>query len=181
MSEGYNKIFWGFIFITFHINLGSIQVLPNFIGYLIIYFALEKISEEYDMKVFKESAKYCSVLIVMSFLSLLMGFASNIELINNTVFNIIWMNIFNIVELIMIYKLLCGSSEILKIKNNSLSDSYSNKTGIYVILASIVTVANTINNIFVSEGLNVCVVILALSLRIWIILLNREIYKMKVV
>lgn len=35
-ETGYNKIFWGLIFTIVNINLGPIDILPNFIGYLLI-------------------------------------------------------------------------------------------------------------------------------------------------
>lgn len=181
MSTGYNKIFWGFIFITFHINLGSIQILPNFIGYMIIYYGIKKLSEDYKVKSLEESSKYCSILIMMAFITLVISFAISPEGINNIYFDIIWMNVFNIVEIMMIYKLLDGSSEVLRVKDNTLYDNY-NKISIYIALASIVTVGNTINMIFVSEILGVCIVILALALRGWIIVLARKLHnKLQVV
>lgn len=88
------------------------------------------------------------------------------------------MNVFNIVEIIMIYKLLVGSSEILKIKNNDLYDNYNNKISIYLIIASIITVGNTINMIFYSAVIGGCIVFLALALRLWIIILVRRMYNL---
>ncbi|MBM6819187.1 hypothetical protein H6A19_07535 [Clostridium saudiense] len=78
----------------------------------------------------------------------------------------------------MIYKLLVGSSEILKIKNNDLYDNYNNKISIYLIIASIITVGNTINMIFYSAVIGVCIVFLALALRLWIIILVRRMYNL---
>ena len=34
--SAYNKLFWGFILVVFNINLGPIDILPNFIGYFLI-------------------------------------------------------------------------------------------------------------------------------------------------
>lgn len=39
-TSGYNRLFWGIIFITFHINLGNISIPPSFIGYILIYSGL---------------------------------------------------------------------------------------------------------------------------------------------
>lgn len=50
MNNGYKKIFWGFVFATFHINLGAIQIVPTFIGYIIIYLGIEKIAKDYNLK-----------------------------------------------------------------------------------------------------------------------------------
>lgn len=35
-ESGYNRLFWGMLFIIFDINIGAINILPNFIGYLFI-------------------------------------------------------------------------------------------------------------------------------------------------
>ena len=119
---------------------------------------------------------------MMAFITLVISFAISPEGINNIYFNIIWMNVFNIVEIMMIYKLLDGSSEVLRIKDNTLYYNYSNEISIYIALASIVTVGNTVNMVFVSEILGVCIVILALALRGWIIVLARKLHnKLQVV
>lgn len=176
MGNGYNKIFWGLIFITCHINLGSIQILPNFIGYIIIYAGIQSLFEEYKIKSLEQSAKCSSILSFMSFVILGMTFAGSESIINNVFFNLIWMNIFGIVEILMIYKLLDGTSEILKNKENNLQDSFSNKISIYVILSSIVIVGNNINYLFMSKTLVIVTAILALALKVWIIVLNRKMY-----
>lgn len=178
MSTGYNKIFWGFIFLTFHISLGSIKFLPDFVSYIIIYYGIKELVKEYKLNSLKEASKGCSILIFMSFIKLLITFLISQEGINNIYFNIIWMNIFNIAEIIMIYKLLVGNSEILKIKNNDLYERYNNKISIYIIIASIITVGNTINMVFYSDVIGVCIVLLALGLRCWIIILVRKMYKL---
>lgn len=177
MSEGHKKIFWGFIFITFHVNLGNVEVLPNFIGYIIICYGIEKAVKEYEFKSLEQSAKCCSILLFMSFLSLVLIFGIGESITNNIFFNLIWTNIFNIVEMIMIYKLLCGNSEILKKEDNILYDKYNNRISIYIVLAAIASVSYNINAIFMSEILVIFIVVLQLALRLWIILLSREMYK----
>ncbi|WP_027623419.1 hypothetical protein [Clostridium lundense] len=46
---GYNKLFWGMIFIIFDINLGTINILPNFIGYMLIYSALNILEKQHEI------------------------------------------------------------------------------------------------------------------------------------
>lgn len=40
-----NKIFWGLIFIFVHINIGAMDILPNFIGYLLISSGMQEVGE----------------------------------------------------------------------------------------------------------------------------------------
>jgi hypothetical protein len=48
-ESGYNKLFWGMIFIIFNINIGIINLLPNFIGYILIFSGLGILSEQHDI------------------------------------------------------------------------------------------------------------------------------------
>ena len=36
MMKGYKKIFWGMYLSIFHVNLGCIRILPQFIAYLVV-------------------------------------------------------------------------------------------------------------------------------------------------
>lgn len=46
-ESGYNKLAWGMMFIIFNINLGPINILPNFIGYLLILSGFTILSEQH--------------------------------------------------------------------------------------------------------------------------------------
>ncbi|WP_294365089.1 hypothetical protein [uncultured Clostridium sp.] len=36
MIKGYKKVFWGTILKVFHFNIGQMEILPEFIGILIV-------------------------------------------------------------------------------------------------------------------------------------------------
>lgn len=48
-ASSYNKLFWAMILITFDINLGPINILPNFIGYMLIYLALNELQHQHKI------------------------------------------------------------------------------------------------------------------------------------
>lgn len=81
------KIFWGYILLYFHINLGNIDVLPGWLGYIFFYQAINTgIDEE------EESAKLlkpiCTILAVYNFITwLLTMFAipTDIFIVNDVV------------------------------------------------------------------------------------------------
>ena len=52
LSQALRKIFWGYIFLYFDINLGTISILPKWIGYIFFYQAIRDCIEEEE-----ESAK----------------------------------------------------------------------------------------------------------------------------
>ena len=53
MEAGYKKIFWGFLITIFNINLGTINILPDFVGYYIMGSGTYKIYEQYENGNFK--------------------------------------------------------------------------------------------------------------------------------
>lgn len=48
-AKSYNILFWAMIFIIFDINLGLINILPNFIGYILIYSALNELQLQHKI------------------------------------------------------------------------------------------------------------------------------------
>ncbi len=44
MERGYKKIFWALFFVTFHLNIGSLQLLPPFMGWLILLSGLQELT-----------------------------------------------------------------------------------------------------------------------------------------
>lgn len=41
-----NKIFWGLLFLMFDINIGSVSIIPDFIGYILIYLGMKEMGAE---------------------------------------------------------------------------------------------------------------------------------------
>lgn len=61
MEDKYRKIFWGFIITIFNINLGPINILPDFLGYLFIGAGLGNILDEFEnnnIKIAKKTANF---------------------------------------------------------------------------------------------------------------------------
>lgn len=74
MKWGLNRIFWGFIIITFHINIGPIPVLPDFIGYILIGNGLYSIINiEGTDESFLKARKITSIMVIISVVDLLLN------------------------------------------------------------------------------------------------------------
>lgn len=61
-STGYNKLFEGMLFITFNFNIGPINILPDFVGYMIIYSGLTVLQPQSEMY---EKAKVSAIALIM--------------------------------------------------------------------------------------------------------------------
>lgn len=60
--NGYKKIFWGLIFVVFNINLGLINILPDFLGYFLISMGLSAIQNECEHSSFKLAGMIANIL-----------------------------------------------------------------------------------------------------------------------
>lgn len=63
-ASGYNRMFWGMVFIIFHINLGPIDILPSFVGYMLIYSGLNILSSQH--KIYEKGKLPAIILIVLT-------------------------------------------------------------------------------------------------------------------
>jgi hypothetical protein len=45
MRKHYSLVIWGIVFVFFNFNIGPIDILPNFLGYIFIYYGLSSLSE----------------------------------------------------------------------------------------------------------------------------------------
>ena len=44
--DGISKAIWGYFFLYFDINLGTISILPSFVGYILFLKAIDLLEEE---------------------------------------------------------------------------------------------------------------------------------------
>ena len=72
MEKGCKKVFWGFLITIFDINLGSINILPDFIGYFIMGSGIYTLYSEFKNDNFKIANTLANFLMGYS---LIMGFA----------------------------------------------------------------------------------------------------------
>lgn len=63
-ESAYNKLFWGMMFIIFNIYLGAINILPNFIGYILIISALDTLVNQHE--IYRKGKIPAAILIVIT-------------------------------------------------------------------------------------------------------------------
>ena len=113
MIRGYKKVFWGIFFTAFHFNFGPIKILPNFIAILIISSGIREILIDNENDSLNMSLKLNNISAFISFITFVLPFMGIENLESNIIFNTIWFNLGSILEIIIIVKLLEGTSQIL--------------------------------------------------------------------
>lgn len=111
-ESGYDRIFWGMIFIIFDINLGYINILPNFIGYGLIYSGLSILLSQHEIF---EKGKMPAVILILLTLKDMFHNPSNTSLvagINLSYFSSLIGSLVNIINLYLIYIISRGIYEL---------------------------------------------------------------------
>lgn len=81
---GFSTMILGFFFVFFDFNLGKINILPDLIGYLIIYFGASGVVGRMPNKYFSVLKKACGLLIALSGLDMIINYSSVLNgVINN--------------------------------------------------------------------------------------------------
>ncbi|MEL7647340.1 MAG: hypothetical protein AAGU76_04570 [Sedimentibacter sp.] len=80
IENGYEKIFWGFLISMFDINLGPVNILPDFIGYFMLGTGICKIYKEFESKDLKTADSISNFLVFYSLVMPVLnyGFSNNL-------------------------------------------------------------------------------------------------------
>ena len=105
MGEAYRKIFWGIFILTLHINLGPLQILPNFVGYFLMASASTMLFDRHGISSFRNAKHMAAVLGVLSLLESLYFFMGQVAFAPYTFFGPL---LFGVLELLFFYQVLGG-------------------------------------------------------------------------
>lgn len=115
MKKGFKDITWGLILATFHIKLGTLEIVPSFIGWILVAEGVKiLVNVKAEGQVFMTKAKRWSVaLSIISLLGLIVTVFDNG--IGDSHLSTI---IFSLCEVLFIYYFLSGVTEIFTAKGN---------------------------------------------------------------
>lgn len=169
MSSGYRKIFWGILLLLFHINLGPIQLLPNFIGYLLISSGIGSFHKCRDSRGLKRASIVSGILIVESiieFFTPFWGDSFHIPL----PFTVLFMGVTSGLVLLLFYDVLTASSEILcQIDDHSFAAETDRCLRIFLVVDTLVSVAAVLLVLWPEMLLFwIAVIICGFILRLWL-------------
>lgn len=175
MYDGYKKIFWGLFFSTFHINLGVLQILPAFVGWLIVADGINILYNETSNISLKKAYNVTLIVAGVSFV----GFLSAIT---GGAFNIItYVSLLTpFIVLIFTYYLITGSIDYMRlIGEEEAAVRYEGSLRIYLVIYIINTLAGMIlYTIGDSYWLTICTIIGIIQV-IWLMFIVKSLKSMQ--
>lgn len=166
MYEGLNKIFWGIFIATFNIRLGPIQILPSFIGFMILSSGINTIYIEHHTVEFKKALDFSRIVIVLALFGGLIDFFTQRTHQYNLILQI-WPIILMTAELLMFYNFFMGIiKHFNSIGNLEVSERIIGSSRLYMIIFIINISALSFIMLFNLGGLNTLLAIVFVILRI---------------
>jgi hypothetical protein len=164
MFKGFRTIFWGIFFITFHINIGPIPILPAFVGYMYVSRGIDNLRDEFSSPYFWRARIVSLLLTILAVFSFLLIFVQQQHLLTDY-----YLLLFSILELFLIYYILEGSREYFAVMNREeLISSYRNEQRAYTVFMTIYIIGLCIA-ITIGEGtLSFAMILIGIFLRLWL-------------
>lgn len=170
MFSGYRLIFWGIFFISFHINLGNLQLLPNFIGWAMIAGGVGRLRNRQPSESFHKASILAFIAVIYSIITFLTEFAGSQALDFNP-YLLFTMMFISIVELLTEYFIIKGSAEYLyNCGNIEFADDLAGRFRNYLIIDILLLIAVLISFTLYSPAITIFA-IFGLLLRIWFLMI----------
>ncbi|TCU70665.1 hypothetical protein EV204_10793 [Tissierella praeacuta] len=177
MFEGYSQIFWGIFITTFNIKFGTVKILLVFVGLLLVSNGLRKLYEETKIESFHKAQKIGLLATAMSFIAGILDYFYN-GLINHSIFMLIWMVLYQLLELILFFKTLESSIEYLAYNNYpDAANENTQKLKSYTIISIINIVLLNFTFLFNINVLMFFVPIIGIILKIFMMVLIHRLKK----
>ena len=138
-AKGYKRLFWAMVIISFNINIGFINILPDFIGYIFIYSSLCILSSQH--KLYEKGKIPTVILILLTLKDIWNDPSSNIlagEIYNVGILTLIIGSIVIIIKIYLIWILCTGVYELCKERGlNELLESSRSSMKFYLVISLI--------------------------------------------
>lgn len=110
MDTYLNRIFWGMILIFFDINIGTVDILPNIIGVIMIATALGRLYETKEEESFKKGEPHGWAMVIFAVIDLIFKFSGygTKEAINSSIWIMIYGQIVGVVRILLLYYICKG-------------------------------------------------------------------------
>jgi hypothetical protein len=118
-ESGFNKLYWGFIFIMFGFRIQGFDILPDIVGYLFFASAFSDFTS--SSTYFKEAAKYNIPMIILSVFSIYQRPAQGVGIHLGTfgIFSIAIAIAMFVLNLLVVYNIFMGIKDMAKKQEQS--------------------------------------------------------------
>ena len=121
MKDGYSKIFWGFIILTFGINIGQVRMLPLFVGWIVVRSGIRILMEHHNTVATSAAYNLATILAAANIAAAVLSFFNMGKAqVLLQYYPIILMTL----ELVFLFKIFEGTVEYSKSKEDLASISY---------------------------------------------------------
>lgn len=172
MYSGYNRIFWGYVITTFHINIGALRILPPFIGFMVIVSGINLLYRSTDLEPFKKAGGIGAIVVVLTLIGEVnsLMFMDSIDILVKE--SMIAIEI--AMEILMVYKCIEGSIIYFRDQGlNEVANNYIGSQRFYIIAAILTTIVLSFNFMFNIAYLIGITAIMFIILRIYLMILFR--------
>lgn len=173
MRSGFQKIFWGFIIITIHINLPPIQILPAFFGWMVLYFGIHSLNKDKP----NAALNYAKVIALISAGITFVTFSLKLVEINPEPLKYVDILVEGLL-LLFVYQYLSGVAEYFKTIHSSVATDYFYKMQRFLTLAFLLDIiVMSIAYIFTISGVTMIYIIIHLNIMLWIVYMTHNLKK----
>jgi hypothetical protein len=167
MHSGFRIIFWGIFFVTIHINLGPIAILPAFVGYMIVSRGIEHLQEGFDTPYFRKARIASMLLTMLGVISFLLIWAPQQSIIMSY-----YPLLFSVLEFFLVYYILEGSIEKFElVDSKELASDYRSEQRTYLVFMTIYIIGMCIAITIGEATFAFIMIIIGLFLRLWLLMM----------
>lgn len=120
MHNGYKNIFRGLILMSFHVDIGNLRFFPAFVGLYLITLGLDELYRETGQLSFTKARLLSMAALLFSILTSIFGMISE-GAYEKMIPIILWHTGYQILEMVMFFKILESSVEYLRSRDSDLS------------------------------------------------------------
>lgn len=168
MSKAYHQLFIGFILILLDIHIGPVDILPDMIGYMVIYQGVKALWGDTQNNSYKQASYYCIGLSVIS-LGFFMVRAAQVPISEDVTY--ILTSVGTLMSLLLIINVYIGAKAHVSEINEELAARLSNSCKWFTIIETACLIAIVFGrNIPLDQWGTVMVVVAVVSFIVYLVL-----------
>lgn len=181
MDSGYKKILLGIFLVTFHINLGPIQIVPPVFGWLIVTFGVTELLQTFPNTPFRDGRYLAITVLFYTLITSVISFFNPTWFSSNSMLQFSPV-VYAIIHLLFIYHILEGSILYVRsLKMDIVEKSLTTRTGTYIVIYVINALVLCYSIVFHGSMFITITTIIGVILNIWFMMMMSELGRLEMV